>query len=142
MIACRVSQCKKYFDVQYEAFFIWDKYIHLAICLHLMEPHWNFAGKKVLLTSVGVMDEVGCLAVFEIVLELFPGVGPEEAVGDQIDVPVMMKPKWLLIPKVNVDGHTKHRSIKASVVVKLSLSCRLMTWRSWVRISQPSIISK
>ena len=29
----------KYFDEQYEAFPIWDKYSHLAICLRLMESH-------------------------------------------------------------------------------------------------------
>ena len=30
---------KTYFGLENEAFFIWDKYSHLVICLRLMEPH-------------------------------------------------------------------------------------------------------
>ena len=33
---------KKYFDKQYEAFFIQDKYSHLAICIHQMVSHCLF----------------------------------------------------------------------------------------------------
>ena len=35
----RITQAKKYVDEPFESFFIRDKYSHLAICLHLIEPH-------------------------------------------------------------------------------------------------------
>ena len=37
---CVLHKQKKTFDEQYESFFIQDMYSHLAICLHLMDPHF------------------------------------------------------------------------------------------------------
>ena len=33
---------------QSEAFFIWDKYSHLAMCLHMIQPHWQHTAHTVL----------------------------------------------------------------------------------------------
>ena len=57
---------------------------HLAICLRLMMPHWNFSGKKVLLTSVDALDEAGGVAVSVVGCQVAPGVGLEELVGHRV----------------------------------------------------------
>ena len=49
-----------------------------------MKPHWNFAGKKVLLTSVDALDEAGSVAVSVVGCQVAPGVGLEELVGHRV----------------------------------------------------------
>ena len=38
-----------FFDKLYESFFIRAKYIHLAICLSLMEPHLGYNHARIIL---------------------------------------------------------------------------------------------
>ena len=49
-----------------------------------MMPHWNFSGKKVLLTSVDALDEAGGVAVSVVGCQVAPGVGLEELVGHRV----------------------------------------------------------